>query len=183
MPPPDGTSVAQAPTTSADTQASTLPAESEQARFKVVGLPSWHQTQQVIITDKSNGQVYYFKPGDEIIGGRIAMVDYRPLSRRDQPLINSSSRVIIAIGGEFYGVELGQTLAERVKVEATDLPVALVSSVQSVHAADSAQAPAPVTAPAPGPTSGPSSGPSSGLGTGATSHADSTPPSQKTDNH
>ncbi|MCX5661533.1 MAG: hypothetical protein NTW19_17785, partial [Planctomycetota bacterium] len=101
------------------------PPDSPDARLRVVGLPTFAARQDVFIRDLSAQTVTSYKPGDEIIGGRIVMVDYRSMPVPSKPYINSGSRVILELENEYWAVELGQSLAERYKMAPEQLPAGL----------------------------------------------------------
>lgn len=95
------------------------------SRFRVVGLPHWSDNQEVIVADSSSKQVRSYKPGDTLGGGVIAMVDYRPMPSKANPMIDSPSRVILKIGAEFFAVELGENLADKRRMSSDALPEAI----------------------------------------------------------
>jgi hypothetical protein len=62
----------------------------------------------------TSGNVTRYRLGDSLPralgGGRIAMVDYRPLPSPDNPQDKSPSRLILEIDSRYWAVELGQPL-------------------------------------------------------------------------
>ena len=126
-----------------------IPADADQSRFRVVGLPAWHTVQQVIIADRSTQQTSVYKPGDPILTGKIVMVDYRAFPRHDQPLLFTQSRVILSFGNDLYAVDLGSTLADRYKLEPGQIPSELTSIPTSRPASTTEPNPAPDTQPSP----------------------------------
>lgn len=105
-----------------------------QTLLKVVGLPTWDGTPAVVVRDSQANATRTYKVGQQLIGGQIVMVDYRPLPRSDKPYLDSPSRVIVRIGGEHWAVELGQTLAEKRKLAATQVPAELANELQTTEA-------------------------------------------------
>lgn len=112
------------------------PQESGDGRLKLVGLPSWSDQRDIIIRDSSSQQVIVFRPGDDLCGGRIVMVDYRRMALPDRPQIVSGSRVILELEREYWAVELGQTLADRYRLTSDRLPPELKSNGKSEHSGD-----------------------------------------------
>jgi hypothetical protein len=90
--------------------------------FKVVSLSSWGGSDpEVFVFDATAQKTLRFKPGDTWGGGVIAMVDYRMMPHPTKQR-SSESRVILRIGAEYWAIELGQTLAEKYKLSAAQLP-------------------------------------------------------------
>jgi len=98
------------------------PAATPTKQFRVVGLPSWPGRQDVFVKDAANGKLHIYTPGESLAGGEIVMVDYRPMPLPDDPEILSGSRAILKIGGEYWAVELGQTLTQKRRLEPVSLP-------------------------------------------------------------
>lgn len=97
-----------------------------EGRYRVVGLPFWGGTPDIIVRDTSGNKVAKYKPGEELAGGKIVTVDYRPMPLPNKPEILSQSRVVLLIGGEYYAVELGSSLAEKHLLKPNELPPGLV---------------------------------------------------------
>jgi len=95
---------------------------SPSSRYKVVGLPDWSDSQEVLVSDSVSRQVRSYKPGDTLGGGTIAMVDYRPMPSRANPLILSPCRVILKVGPEYFAVELGEELTDKRRMSSDKLP-------------------------------------------------------------
>jgi len=95
------------------------------SRFKVVGLPDWSDSQEVIVADSSSRQVRSYKPGDTLGGGVIEMVDYRPMPSKANPMIFSPSRVILKVGPDYFAVELGENLTDKRRMSGEMLPEAI----------------------------------------------------------
>ena len=121
------------------------------ARMRVVGLPSWNDSQDVFLLDPMTNETRRCQPGDEVAGGRIIMVDYRPMPMPDRPEITSGSRIILRIGPEHWVVELGQSLEHKRIMRQEDLP-------PGVRIEPPAEPPAPPPAPAPAQPPGPAPG-------------------------
>jgi len=94
-------------------------------RYRLVGLPTWGGGADVLIRDAGTGKVASFKTGDDLAGGKIVVVDYRPLPMPNNPEILSGSRVVLQIGQEYYAVELGASLAEKHPLPPDRLPPGL----------------------------------------------------------
>jgi hypothetical protein len=90
--------------------------------FRVVSLSEWDGQTEAHIYDTTSQKTKRFRPGDSIAGGTMVMVDYRPLPHPGNSFRQSSSRLVLKIGGEYWAVERGATLAEKHKLELRDLP-------------------------------------------------------------
>jgi len=93
--------------------------------YRLVGLPAWGNTPDVLVRDGRSGKVAAYRPGDALAGGRIITVDYRPLPLPSKPEILSQSRVVLQIGAEYYAVELGDSLAEKHPLAPDQVPPGL----------------------------------------------------------
>jgi hypothetical protein len=96
-----------------------------EGRYRLVGLPTWGSTPDVLVRDASTGKVATYKPGDDLAGGKIVTVDYRPMPLPNRPELLSASRVVLAIGADYYAVELGTSLAEKHPLAADQIPPGL----------------------------------------------------------
>ena len=94
--------------------------------FRVVSLSEWQGRPEVHVRDLAAQKTMVFRPGDELGGGTVAMVDYRPLPKPGNSLLQSFSRVILQIGEEYWAVERGRTLADRRRLTPAELPPDLV---------------------------------------------------------
>jgi len=92
----------------------------------VVSLSEWNGIPEVHIRDLTAQKTRIYHPGDALEGGTLVMVDYRSIPRPDNPLLQSSSRMILRIGADYFAIERGRTLAEKRKLGAADLPPSLV---------------------------------------------------------
>jgi hypothetical protein len=101
------------------------PQRGGEGRYRVVGLPMFAGQTEVLVRDNSSGKVSNLKAGDELGGGKIVMVDYRQLPLPKNPEILSGSRVVLQIGSEYYAVELGQSLADKRTLSASEAPPGL----------------------------------------------------------
>ena len=81
------------------------------SKFRLVGLPALGGVPAVAVSDSSSGKTAWYKPGDTLAGGRIVMVDYRPMPKADRPHLQSESRLVLQVGYEYYAIELGADLA------------------------------------------------------------------------
>ena len=96
-----------------------------EGRYRLVGLPTWGSTPDVLVRDASTGKLATYKPGDDLAGGKIVTVDYRPMPLPNRPELLSASRVVLAIGADYYAVELGTSLAEKHPLAADQIPPGL----------------------------------------------------------
>ncbi len=96
--------------------------------FRVVSLSEWQGQPEVHVRDLVNQKTVRYKPGDELAGGTIVMVDYRSLPTPGNSLTQSSSRVILRVGGELWAIERGKTLADKRKLTAAEVPTELAKS-------------------------------------------------------
>lgn len=110
------------PAESAPTQAAPGP-----ETFKVVSLSNWDGAPEAHVLNSSNNKTQRYAPGDELAGGRIVMIDYRPMPHPTRPTIQSLSRLIVKIGDEHWAIERGSTLAEKRLLKKEDLPPGLAS--------------------------------------------------------
>jgi len=101
------------------------PPQVPRGRYRLVGLPTWGGKTDVLIRDSSSGNVASYQPGDDLGGGTIVMVDYRPMPMPTKPEILSSSRIVLRIGSEYYAVELGRYLSEKHMLTTEQLPPGL----------------------------------------------------------
>ena len=98
-----------------------LPDNPEQ-RLRVVGLPCWNGQQLIHVQDARTRTVHKYKVGQRLPRGQIVMVDYRPMRMPGSPPLVSPSRVILEVGGDYWAIELGQTLADRRRLRGRELP-------------------------------------------------------------
>jgi hypothetical protein len=96
--------------------------------FRVVSLTEWQGRPEIHVRDLSAQKTMLFKPGDELAGGIIVMVDYRPMPKPGNSLLQSFSRLILKIGDEFWAIERGRTLADKRKLSTDELPPTLTRS-------------------------------------------------------
>jgi hypothetical protein len=93
--------------------------------FKVVSLSQWAGRSEIHVRDLNRATTLRYAPGDELAGGRIVLVDYRPMPMPGDPALKSHSRVIVKIGEGFWAIERGQTLAEKHQLKTDQLPTEL----------------------------------------------------------
>jgi hypothetical protein len=98
------------------------PPAAPSGRFKIVDLSTWADQQEVVVRDTQTGQTRMYKPGAPLASGKIVMIDYRQLPRPDKPYLLSPSRVIIQIGPDYWAIELGQSLADKRRLNPEQLP-------------------------------------------------------------
>jgi hypothetical protein len=90
--------------------------------FRIVSLSEWEGQPEVHVRDLAAQKTMRFKPGDNLNGGTIVMVDYRPMPQPGNPLLQSYSRLILKIDGELWAVERGKTLADKHKLNLSEIP-------------------------------------------------------------
>jgi len=90
--------------------------------FQVVSPSEWQGRPEVHVRDLKDKSLASYGEGDELAGGKIVAVDYRPLPHPAKPGLKSHSRVIVRIGEEFWAVERGQTLADKRQLNSDQLP-------------------------------------------------------------
>jgi hypothetical protein len=113
-PPPPGTPPGTAPS-------STRPgAPPGPESFRVVSLSEWMGQQEIHIRDLTQQKTLRYRPGDQLAGGTVVCVDYRPLQVNS--FLRSDSRVVLKVGNEYWAIERGKTLADKRKLSAAELP-------------------------------------------------------------
>ncbi len=90
--------------------------------FRVVGLPTMGGEALVYLRDPDQEQVSTYNVGDRVGRMTIVAVDYRRMRWRDE---YSTSRVVLRSGGDYWAVELGDTIGQRRPLRNRDLPVEL----------------------------------------------------------
>jgi len=110
-------------------------------QYRVVSLSSLSGEPEVVVREKSTGSIKRYQPGDDLAGGRIVVVDYRPLPNPENPDLLSGSRVVLRIGSGYFAVELGTYLAQKYRLGPERIPPGLP---------DLTPAPANEALPAPG---------------------------------
>lgn len=93
--------------------------------LRVVSLSEWDGQPEVHVRDLNAQRTTRFKPGDELAGGTIVLIDYRPLPAPGNPSLLSHSRVILRIGSDFWAIERGQSLADKRKLVPSEIPDSL----------------------------------------------------------
>lgn len=93
--------------------------------FRIVSLSEWQGQPEIHVRDSAAQRTLRFKPGDEMAGGTIVMVDYRPLPVASLPGLLSHSRVILRIGSEYWAIERGRTFADKRRLGPAELPTPL----------------------------------------------------------
>ena len=95
--------------------------------IKVVSLTTWAGQQEVHLRNLKTGKIQILKPGEAFPGGKIVMIDYRPLPLAGKPETISSSRLIFRKGNAYWAVELGQELTKERRIPTPQLPEELRS--------------------------------------------------------
>ncbi len=109
------------PNVPASTNPTTPPPPGPEA-FKVVSLSQWAGKSEVHVRDLTRNITLRYAPGDELAGGKIVMVDYRPMPMPDNSGFQSFSRLVLKIGDDYWAVERGHTLADKHKLKTEQLP-------------------------------------------------------------
>jgi hypothetical protein len=94
--------------------------------FRVVSLSEWNGEPEIHIRDLAAQKTVRYRVGEELAGGRIAMVDYRPMPMPGNSLLVSHSRLILQQEDGYWAVERGKTLAEKRRLAPDELPESLV---------------------------------------------------------
>ena len=94
--------------------------------FRVVSLSEWNGEPEIHIRDLAAQKTLRYRVGDELAGGRIALVDYRAMPMPGNSLLLSHSRLILNLDGEFWAVERGRTLADKRRLSTSELPETLI---------------------------------------------------------
>ena len=93
--------------------------------YKIVSLSEWQGQPEIMVLDSNQNKTVNYKPGDDLAGGKIVMIDYRKMPFPKKPALLSQSRVILAIGEEYWAIERGNTLADKHKLAPEQLPANL----------------------------------------------------------
>ena len=96
--------------------------------FRIVSLSEWQGRPEIHVRDLSAQKTMMFKTGDELAGGTVVMIDYRPMPKPGNSLLQSFSRLILKIGDDYWAIERGKTLADKRKLPTEELPPTLVRS-------------------------------------------------------
>ena len=119
------------------------PPPPDPGRFRIVGLPEWGQTHEVLVSDRTTGQLRKYHAGDTLGGGTIVTVDYRAMPSPANPQMLSPSRVILKVDPDYWAVELGQNLTEKRRLNPQQLPES-VRSLPKTAPGDKVKKNAPV---------------------------------------
>ena len=90
--------------------------------FRIVSLSEWMGEPEIHVRDLTNQRTLRYRPGDNLAGGAVVMVDYRRMPMPGSIGLESYSRVIVKIGSDFWAIEHGKTLAEKHKLATNDWP-------------------------------------------------------------
>jgi hypothetical protein len=90
--------------------------------FRIVSLSEWMGEPEIHVRDQINQRTLRYKAGDNLAGGTVVMVDYRRMPMPGSVGLESYSRVIVKIGGDFFAIEHGKTLADKHKLPPNDWP-------------------------------------------------------------
>ena len=90
--------------------------------FRIVSLSEWMGEPEIHVRDQVNQRTLRYKPGDNLAGGTVVMVDYRRMPMPGTVGLESYSRVIVKIGTDFFAIEHGKTFADKHKLPPNDWP-------------------------------------------------------------
>ena len=90
--------------------------------FRVISLSEWRGEPEVLVLDTTENRTTKYHTGDALAGGKVVMVDYRPLPSPRKPELRSLSRVIISTKDELWAVESGDTLADKYRLADERVP-------------------------------------------------------------
>jgi len=96
--------------------------------FRIVSLSEWMGQPEIHVRDLIQQKTQRYKPGDQLAGGTIACVDYRQLPMPGNELLRSDSRVIVKVGGDYFAIERGKTLADKRRLTTAQLPSELAKA-------------------------------------------------------
>lgn len=116
---PEEQNAVTSPSTTSD------PGTGEASSLKLVSLSAWGVAPEAHVLDTRNQQIRILHPGDSLLDGSVATIDYRPLPAPGRAGLLSYSRLLWRFGEDYWAVENGQTLAERRRLAPEELPPAL----------------------------------------------------------
>jgi hypothetical protein len=87
--------------------------------LRIVGLPTWDGTPEVLVFDSTKVQLLRLNLNDELARGTIVGVEYHPAPRSDNTNLVSHSRVIIRFDDAEWAIDLGHTLAQKRPLDAS----------------------------------------------------------------
>ncbi len=96
--------------------------------FRVVSLSEWEGQPEIHVRDLAGRKTLRYRTGDQLAGGAVVMVDYRPMPLPGNGLLQSFSRLILKINNEYWAVERGTTLADKHKLTIAELPAGLAGT-------------------------------------------------------
>jgi hypothetical protein len=96
--------------------------------YRVVSLSEWEGRPEIHVRNLAAQTTSRFKPGDQMAGGTVVMVDYRPLPEPGREFLQSYSRIILKIDQDYWAIERGKTFADKHKLADPDLPPQLAKA-------------------------------------------------------
>ena len=97
------------------------PKTDNEGRYRLVLMPM-APGEPFSVLDQATRQTYSYNVGQFLGGGKVVMVDFRPLPLPDDPDRLSPSRLILQIGQAYWAVEYGQSLSAKRQLRKDELP-------------------------------------------------------------
>ncbi len=96
--------------------------------YRVVSLSEWEGQPEAHVRDLAAQKTARYKPGDQVAGGTLVMIDYRPMPDPSNPMLQSFSRLILKLDQEYWAIERGRTFADKHKLTDSQLPPELAKT-------------------------------------------------------
>lgn len=103
------------------------PKTDNEGRYRLVLMPM-APGEPFSVLDQSTRQTYSYNIGQFLGGGKIVMIDFRPMPLSDDPDRISPSRLILQIGQAYWAVEYGQSLSAKRQLRKDELPPELAEA-------------------------------------------------------
>ena len=100
------------------------------ANYRIVSLSEWEGQPEIHVRDLAAQKTTRFKPGDNLAGGTVVMVDYRPMPEPGNQMLQSLSRIILKIDQDYWAIERGKTFADKHKLTQAELPPELAGAAK-----------------------------------------------------
>lgn len=96
--------------------------------YRVVSLSEWGGQPEVHVRDLAAQKTSRYKAGDQVAGGTLVMIDYRPMPDPANSMLQSFSRLILKLDQEYWAIERGRTFADKHKLTDSQLPPELANT-------------------------------------------------------